>query len=639
MDERFDLKREARATLRHVFGYEGAAGEATGGRPDESIDALLFRALTDRDVDRRIDVMIRRGDDPLPAHVRYLVDALPVDRVTRDALGEARRHAGFLRGLLASRAIETFLAGFSADEMHLRRLLERVGRIRAAFGLGEDRGRSSRPGEGDEEDGPLHRSRDRKRVKAALSAVYNSSERYKLVYNLQEIREGEEASVEYRFYLYFNLMRHFLALNAGETAWRLGSAIAAEAGVLAAGAAVDVPRFRSVWAQACVRSGRVDQAVSILREAIERGEASHDVVFNLGLILSATDPAAARPVLLEALASGRLGRAPMVFISHMLGSWGDLAAAEGILHQIEAIHPDFSDARLLRANLAGMRGDEAARSEAIRAYFRAYGVSARHIGEQPGEALFGFSAAPVPASPHDHRVVVVMTTFNSAETVRGAIASVLAQSHENLELVVVDDVSTDDTRDILSDVASRENRVKLIFNTENCGTYVSKNKAIAASRCDFVTFHDSDDWMHPQRIEMHIEHFGADLVANQSRWVRMDVQRNVMVRRGGAYGHDNPAATFIRRAVFDQIGLFDGVRTGADTEFAARMRLAFGDRAVARLDLPLAVGLHHEKSLTQGGDSAFDEHRFSKLRLDYWEKWVWEHLRRRGGITLDPADI
>ena len=68
------------------------------------------------------------------------------------------------------------------------------------------------------------------------------------------------------------------------------------------------------------------------------------------------------------------------------------------------------------------------------------------------------------------------------------------------------------------------------------------------------------------------------------------------------------------------------MRTGADSEILTRIRHRFGHSAVVDMSNVLAVGLHHEASLTQSGVTAFDEHRYSPVRLAYTEAWVDWHL-------------
>src|SRR5688572_25469083 len=97
-----------------------------------------------------------------------------------------------------------------------------------------------------------------------------------------------------------------------------------------------------------------------------------------------------------------------------------------------------------------------------------------------------------------------MTTFNTSSRVEAAIASVLGQSWRNLELIVVDDASQDDTHKRVQSLAARDARLRFIRLPRNAGTYVAKHVGLQHALGEFVTCHDSDDWSHPCRIERQL---------------------------------------------------------------------------------------------------------------------------------------
>jgi hypothetical protein len=134
--------------------------------------------------------------------------------------------------------------------------------------------------------------------------------------------------------------------------------------------------------------------------------------------------------------------------------------------------------------------------------------------------------------------------------------------------------------------------------------------------------------MHPDRIAGHLKAMVPGIACSTSQWIRMDTAGRSIVRRGGPYLHLNPASTFIRREVFQAIGPFDAVRTGADSEILSRIRNHYGRHSVTNLSTCLGVGLHVETSLTQSGATAFDEYRYSPVRLAYTEAWLEWHLER-----------
>lgn len=102
-------------------------------------------------------------------------------------------------------------------------------------------------------------------------------------------------------------------------------------------------------------------------------------------------------------------------------------------------------------------------------------------------------------------VSVYIPTFNRAELLRRAVDSVLGQSFQDLELIVVDDGSSDGTVKYMRQLASEDRRVRFFKNEVNSGACHSRNKAIEASRGMFVTGLDDDDYFSFDRIEKFVE--------------------------------------------------------------------------------------------------------------------------------------
>ncbi len=103
--------------------------------------------------------------------------------------------------------------------------------------------------------------------------------------------------------------------------------------------------------------------------------------------------------------------------------------------------------------------------------------------------------SPVP------RVSVIIPTFNRAHCIAGSIESVLAQSFQDLEVIVVDDGSTDDTPIVL---ARFGNRIRVI-RQENGGVSAARNAGIRVARADWIAFQDSDDMWRPEKLQRQIE--------------------------------------------------------------------------------------------------------------------------------------
>ena len=265
-------------------------------------------------------------------------------------------------------------------------------------------------------------------------------------------------------------------------------------------------------------------------------------------------------------------------------------------------------------------------------------VGLRDAARMPGPTNL---TASVPAHAHGPRISVLMTAYNAQDRIAPAIESLLAQSWRNLEVVVADDASTDDTAEVVQALATRDDRVRYLRMPANVGTYVAKTAAFGLATGEFVTCHDSDDWSHPLRLAWQIRPLleSPALVATTSRWVRLTDDGQCHARAVYPLSRLNPASPLFRRqAVEEHAGLWDTVRTGADSEFHARLKLVFGRQSVRALPVPLAFGAHRPGSLMTAPDTGHNSHSLSPDRLAYWEAWTRWHIAvlRAGGKPVMP---
>jgi glycosyltransferase involved in cell wall biosynthesis len=102
-------------------------------------------------------------------------------------------------------------------------------------------------------------------------------------------------------------------------------------------------------------------------------------------------------------------------------------------------------------------------------------------------------------------ISVTMASYNVAPYVVATLESILAQEWADFELIVVDDASTDGTRDALQEVAERDTRVRLFLKDTNEGLAVARNLGIAKARGEWVTFLDADDLYDNRMLRLAIE--------------------------------------------------------------------------------------------------------------------------------------
>lgn len=101
-------------------------------------------------------------------------------------------------------------------------------------------------------------------------------------------------------------------------------------------------------------------------------------------------------------------------------------------------------------------------------------------------------------------VSVLMPVYNARATLESAIKSVLNQSYEHLELILIDDGSTDGSPKIAKDLS--DNRVRIVVQKENRGTAHVQNIGFKLLEGEIVALHDSDDLWHPDKLKRHVDH-------------------------------------------------------------------------------------------------------------------------------------
>lgn len=207
----------------------------------------------------------------------------------------------------------------------------------------------------------------------------------------------------------------------------------------------------------------------------------------------------------------------------------------------------------------------------------------------------------------DVKISVVMTAHNTGHLIVDAVKSVLNQSHPNLELLVIDDASTDDTVRQLRNIKYNDPRLRIFSSPTNHGTYWSKNWGIMHATGQYIATHDSDDTSHPDRLMMQLGAMKANpgAVACTARWRRVNADGEELEIDGRSERMAAISLMFDRGRILRDAGYYDSVRISADTEFITRLEHIFGKRSVLHLRHHLYTGLLRDDSLTRGEGSGF----------------------------------
>lgn len=181
------------------------------------------------------------------------------------------------------------------------------------------------------------------------------------------------------------------------------------------------------------------------------------------------------------------------------------------------------------------------------------------------------------------RVSIVVSTYNYGVFVYKAINSLLLQSYKDFEIIIIDDGSIDNTRDIVAPLVDHSNI--FYFYQNNQGQPKTKNRGICESRGEFIAFLDADDIWMPTKLEKQLALFAdpeVGVVYSRRLWIDVDgieVSGNEReLRRGWILDHifvDNFicfSSCVIRRSCLEQVGYFDeSIPMGIDYDLWIRL--------------------------------------------------------------------
>lgn len=227
------------------------------------------------------------------------------------------------------------------------------------------------------------------------------------------------------------------------------------------------------------------------------------------------------------------------------------------------------------------------------------------------------------------KISVIIPAYNAESGIRVAIDSLLNQTWQNLELIVVDDCSTDSTREVVAEYTAKDERVKLLSTPANSGPYIARNIGLKEATGEFVTINDADDWSHPEKIQKQVEHLiqHEEVMANTSAHARLTEDLKPYRRSmPGKYIFSNMSSLMFRReAVLEKVGYWDRVRFAADSEFKNRLIAVFGKQAIVDLENgPLSFPMQSSNSLT--ANSKFGYNGFLMgVRKEYRESYGYYH--------------
>ncbi len=176
-------------------------------------------------------------------------------------------------------------------------------------------------------------------------------------------------------------------------------------------------------------------------------------------------------------------------------------------------------------------------------------------------------------------VTVLMTAYNREKYISQAIESVIASTYQNWELIIVDDVSIDNTVEIAKSYQNKDNRIKVYVNNRNLGDYPNRNKAASYAKGKYIKYVDSDDLIYPYGLEQlvfYMEQFPDAAYGLCSLSPDTETPYPFQLSPQQAYRrhyindkwtfHKAPLSSIIKKEYFDKTGGFSGKQYLGDFE-------------------------------------------------------------------------
>lgn len=208
-------------------------------------------------------------------------------------------------------------------------------------------------------------------------------------------------------------------------------------------------------------------------------------------------------------------------------------------------------------------------------------------------------------------ISVIVPVYNTEQYLRQCLDSILVQTYRQLEIILVDDGSTDNSLTICNDYASKDSRIT-VFQTDHVGVSAARNKALDVSHGEYIGFVDSDDYILPDMYENLVKGFSADhdiyvvggmiimddMVLNKkepmrpNKWSRSESR----IVKGDGFGKAIMSETtdhyvwskLYRREIFDCIRFFEG-RKDEDTMFFYQLSKLMKHNSWNMLEIPRVI--------------------------------------------------
>jgi len=180
---------------------------------------------------------------------------------------------------------------------------------------------------------------------------------------------------------------------------------------------------------------------------------------------------------------------------------------------------------------------------------------------------------------------VIIPTYNRAHLVGRAIQSVLNQTYQDFELIIVDDASTDNTEDVIKEFQQKDNRIIYLKHDQNKGGSAARNTGIKISKGKYIAFLDSDDEWFPEKLEKQMNYIQSsnygfmycnmiinDKTNNTKKNLKIDFKDDIFIDLLKNGSGICTSALLVKQSLLEKVGGFDeSLPSYQDYDFLLRL--------------------------------------------------------------------
>ena len=274
--------------------------------------------------------------------------------------------------------------------------------------------------------------------------------------------------------------------------------------------------------------------------------------------------------------------------------------------------------------------------------------------KQANSKTIPFANNQIISSQSGSKVSIVISCHNCEKYLPACIESIRNQTMSNWELFLLDDASGDETKNIIEKFSMMDQRIKPFFFEDNKGPYVRRNFAIERAASDFIVIQDSDDIMHPQKLEKLYNEIAGNEglgIVGSSYLMALDKFKDVRYcdkielpvshqeimenYKSNVYVCWHGSA-IIRKSLFETIGLYDEHPYGSDKFWLAKAAeyASFTNRVQFK-NIPEYLTYKIEHSSSQQGQLPNLDPRSRRAKFQTY--WLYKLMKIREEVSKMPA--